>query len=1014
MTLNADGSFTYDPTSSQTLRSLGAGQTATDTFTYRANDGHGGTATATVTITVTEVNEPPVLASIEPGAVQYDAGTPAVAVTSTLSVSDPDDTNLAGATVKISAGFVSGEDSLSFINQNGITGSFASSTGVLTLTGSASVADYQAALRSVTYSDPNGTNPTTGTRTISFQADDGHTTSNLGNIVTRDITVNPNPPPTAVDDSASTDKHTAIDIPVLANDSDADGDTLHVDPASVDTTATKGSVSVNPDGTIHYDPNGQFESLNQGQSATDTFTYKASDGFHNSNPATVTVTITGANDPPVLASIESTPTSYRAQDPAVPITSSLTLSDDDDTSTSGATVSITSGFSSGEDQLQVTNQNGITGSYDSATGVLTLTGSASVADYQAALRSIKFFTSDRSVSPAARTISFVATDPNGAFSNSVSRTIDVSEANRPPIANTDSYSAVGNTTLAVGTTASSPAITVSAGSVLNNDSDPDSTDPLSVTANTSPAHGSVSMNSDGTFTYLPNAGFSGADSFTYTVTDSDAPANPKSSIGTVDITVGPVVWYVDNSLSSAGDGRSSSPFNTLAAANAAAGSNSIVFLYQGSGNYTGGVTMHSGEDLLGQPHGLTVDGNELVAAGGSMPTITNPGGDGIDLAEGVDVEGVNVSSPSGSGIAASNVNAATVGSVNAVQISSAGGDGIEITGGNGNLDFAQTSVTGAAGHSVSLANHTGGTISFGGAITDNGTGLSLSGNSGATINFGGRVTASTGTHSAFTATGGGTITATNTGNTLTSSTGTALNIANSTIGASGLTFQSISSNGASSGIVLNNTGSSGGLTVSGNGGTCTSTSSTCSGGTIQNTTGQAIALTSTQSPSFNFMKITNVALSGINGTGVTNFTLNNSVIDGVNTSHTATDSNVAFNLNGGGATENNLSGAVSITNNQLNNSYQFGIDIENYNGTISNLTLTGNSFTSSTNAANSFGSAIDVVANRSASNHASITQGSISGNTIQNFPNGAGIQVIGGNTPRQARRSRSPATLARC
>ena len=61
MTMNPDGSFTYDPTGSAMLQAIPRGQTATDTFTYRANDGHGGTAIGTVTITVTGViNHPPV------------------------------------------------------------------------------------------------------------------------------------------------------------------------------------------------------------------------------------------------------------------------------------------------------------------------------------------------------------------------------------------------------------------------------------------------------------------------------------------------------------------------------------------------------------------------------------------------------------------------------------------------------------------------------------------------------------------------------------------------------------------------------------------------------------------------------------------------------------------------------------------------------------------------------------------------------------------------------------------
>jgi len=62
--------------------------------------------------------------------------------------------------VSLTAGFVSGEDILAFTDQNGITGSWNGSTGVLTLTGSATLANYQTALRSVTYLNSSD-NPST-------------------------------------------------------------------------------------------------------------------------------------------------------------------------------------------------------------------------------------------------------------------------------------------------------------------------------------------------------------------------------------------------------------------------------------------------------------------------------------------------------------------------------------------------------------------------------------------------------------------------------------------------------------------------------------------------------------------------------------------------------------------------------------------------------------------------------------------------------------------------------------
>ena len=61
VTIQADGSFTYDPTGSDTLNTLGAGQSLNDTFTYTITDSENNTATATVTITVTGIADAPVI-----------------------------------------------------------------------------------------------------------------------------------------------------------------------------------------------------------------------------------------------------------------------------------------------------------------------------------------------------------------------------------------------------------------------------------------------------------------------------------------------------------------------------------------------------------------------------------------------------------------------------------------------------------------------------------------------------------------------------------------------------------------------------------------------------------------------------------------------------------------------------------------------------------------------------------------------------------------------------------------
>jgi len=108
-----------------------------------------------------------------------------------------------------------------------------------------------------------------------------------------------NDAPLAVDDADPqngfmTDKDTAFTTGnVLENDSDAEGDSLTIQ--SIDLSGTIGLVTDNGDGTFDYDPNGQFENLNLGESITDSFTYTISDGYLT-DTAAVTITITAVKD----------------------------------------------------------------------------------------------------------------------------------------------------------------------------------------------------------------------------------------------------------------------------------------------------------------------------------------------------------------------------------------------------------------------------------------------------------------------------------------------------------------------------------------------------------------------------------------------------------------------------------------------------------------------------------------------------------------------------------------------
>ncbi len=121
----------------------------------------------TIVVSFTLIDQPPSL-TVTSGATSWTEEAPPVAIDPTLALTDPDGPNLTGAKVSISAGYVASEDRLVFASQSGIDGTFNTATGVLTLTGSASAAAYEAALRSVQYQNLAAGAPDTRARQVTF------------------------------------------------------------------------------------------------------------------------------------------------------------------------------------------------------------------------------------------------------------------------------------------------------------------------------------------------------------------------------------------------------------------------------------------------------------------------------------------------------------------------------------------------------------------------------------------------------------------------------------------------------------------------------------------------------------------------------------------------------------------------------------------------------------------------------------------------------------------------------
>ena len=414
----------------------------------------------------------------------------------------------------------------------------------------------------------------------------------------------------------------------------------------------------------------------------------------------------------------------------------------------------------------------------------------------------------------------------------------------------------------------------------------------------------------GNYIFNPNVGVTGAATFKYRVSDGASCTIPDQS---ADVSISNMVWYVDSSAAAGGDGRSISPFQNFNNVNGAGGvgdsdaPNDFIYVLKGTG-YTSGLALETGQHLIGESVDLIVNSQTLrTATPANVPTITNGAGNGITLASGNTVSGFSVGNVSGTKLIGSSVGTATINNLtlngsgaalninggnlavtidslssssstnaisltgvagsltaNAGAISGASGADVLISGGTANFTYAG-SINNTSGRSVDIQSRTGGTATFSGAITDTANGIFLNSNTGSSINFTGGLNLSTTTNNAFTATGGGTVNATqnNTSivNTLTTTTGTALNFSSTTIGGSGLTFRSISSNGAANGISLVSLGG-GSLTVTGDG----SGHANGSGGSISNAIIEAVHML-TNSGSITFTSM--------------NFVMNTSAIDGI-------------------------------------------------------------------------------------------------------------------------------------
>ncbi len=414
----------------------------TEVFTYTIGDGRGGFATATVSVNVQDVNFDPVISEGISTTVGMDEDGNPTPFSLTLNATDVD----AGDTL-----------TWSIFTQGANGTATASGTGLSKSIGYTPNSDYN------------------GTDSFVVQVADGNGGTDM---ITVYVNIAPqNDPPDALDDTPTVSEDSVNNaLDVLNNDTIAPdtGETLTI--TAVGSTNNGGTASNNGI-DITYTPATNF-------SGTEVFTYTISDGSSLSDTATVTVTVTPANDDPIIT--EGISTTVTMDEDGAPTPFALTLNATD----------VDSGTLTWSISLPASN------------GTATATGTG--------------LSKSISYTPTANyngTDSFVVmVDDGSGGTDTITVNVTITAVNDDPDAVDDNATTPQDTAVAI--------------NVLSNDSDIEN-DTLTVSSVTNGSNGTVA-NLGTSVVYTPTTGYEGPDSFTYTISDG----NGGSDTATVTVTVG--------------------------------------------------------------------------------------------------------------------------------------------------------------------------------------------------------------------------------------------------------------------------------------------------------------------------------------------------------------------------------------------------------------------------------------------------------------------------------------------
>jgi hypothetical protein len=474
LVLNDDGTYSYTPPAGK------ADGTPFD-VEYTVQDGDGDTSTAKLKIDIntrpeTDLNggaqgadnqanfieQTPVLIAPQ-GTVSDDADIHAM----TLKLTDrPDGNGVESLGLNAAA--------LLLVSQNNLTVSaYNQATGVITVTGSASPAVYQAILRGIEYNNASDT-PNTTDRHVTVVVNDGTFDSVIHTVdicVTPvndapDATINPVSFAANEDQSINLSGKIGNTLNMMIGDPDSGNDDVTVTVSVTEgkltvedgwtgvTVTNNNSMSVTLKGSVAEINNllkesngGYVKYINENNTPTHdvTLTLKVNDNGENGGGGakfdqdTATIYVTDINDKPVTdlngnSNGSDASASFVEDSPAVKIAPNGKISDVDSSNLTSMTVTITNVKDGSAESLAVNPAllpAGVTANY--ANGVLTISGPASVAIYQTILQNIVYNNSSDTPNTANRNVTVVVND-GSLNSESHTSTISVTPHNDAPTA----------------------------------------------------------------------------------------------------------------------------------------------------------------------------------------------------------------------------------------------------------------------------------------------------------------------------------------------------------------------------------------------------------------------------------------------------------------------------------------------------------------------------------------------------------------------------------------------------